>query len=88
MANQVADDALRQKIAQWTRAALGELVDNGTQSQAAVTLAAPIVMRYRRRRGAGQRHGGTQVRKLAPIHPANTAARLALRVHAGCKEKE
>jgi hypothetical protein len=53
MAKQMTDDALRRQIAQWTRAALGHQVEDdkgwGALSQ---EVAAPIVMRYSRGRGA------------------------------------
>ncbi len=49
MAKQMTDDALRMQVAQWTRAALGHLVeDDDTRSSA---VAVPTVMRYSRRRG-------------------------------------
>ena len=79
MAKQMTDDVLRQQIAQWTRAALGHLVEDdkgwGALSQA---VAAPIVMRYSRGRGVDRRVIGTQLRKkeLKAI-PATTLARLA-----------
>ena len=75
MAKQMIDAALRQQIAQWTRAALGQLVeDDGTMGKAAPIVeqtrccitgsepevAGPGVMRYSRGRGAGRRLG-TQV---------------------------
>ncbi|MFL5587184.1 MAG: hypothetical protein ACJ8DI_05940 [Ktedonobacteraceae bacterium] len=77
MAKQMIDAALRQQIAQWTRAALGQVVeDDGTMGKAAPIVeqttccitggepevAGPGVMRYSRGRGAGRRLG-TQVRK-------------------------
>src|SRR5712692_461319 len=65
MAEQIADAALRRQIAQWTRAALGQLVeDDGSLSQA---VAEPIVMRYSTRRGVA-RTGGTQIRKKEWSH--------------------
>ena len=53
---EMTDAALRQQIAQWTRKALGELVEDEA-------LAAPIVMRYSRGRETDRRPGGTQVSK-------------------------
>jgi len=51
---EMTDAALRQQIAQWTRKALGELVEDEA-------LAAPIVMRYSRGRETDRGPGGTQV---------------------------
>jgi hypothetical protein len=77
MAKQMIDAALRQQIAQWTRAALGQLVeDDSTMDSAGPILeqttcciagsepevAGQGVMRYSRGRGAGRRPG-IQVRK-------------------------
>jgi DNA-binding response OmpR family regulator len=61
MTDQMTDAALRQQVAQWTRAALGNLVeDEGTLSQ---TVAAPGVILYSTGRGADRRPGGTQMGK-------------------------
>src|SRR5436190_15680965 len=53
---EMTDAALRQQIAQWTRKALGKLVEDEA-------LAAPIVMRYSRGRETDRRPSGTQVSK-------------------------
>ena len=61
MTKQMTDDALRRQVAQWTRAALGHLVeDDGTRSSG---VAAPTVMRYSRRGRDTLRPYGTQMRK-------------------------
>ena len=72
MAKQMIDAALRQQIAQWTRAALGQLVEDDGEMDAAavgaeqipccitgseVGVAGPDVMRYSRGRGAGRDPG-------------------------------
>ena len=82
MAKQMIDAALRQQIAQWIRAALGQLVeDDGTMGKAAPIVerstccitgsepevAGPGVMRYSRGRGAGQWEIAVAVAWLACI---------------------
>ncbi len=61
MAKEITDDAFRRQVAQWTRAALGHLVeDDDTRSSA---VAVPTVMRYSRRGHDTSRPYGTYMRK-------------------------
>jgi len=61
MAKQMTDDTLRRQVAQWTRAALGHLVeDDDTRSS---VVAVPTVMRYSRRGRGTSRPYGTYMRK-------------------------